>query len=86
MQISTAFDIGQKVYLIVEYLNNWGGEKRSYNVIEETIVESIKLYGIKDNWVIAYGCQYGFFNATEIFATIEQAAQALREKEAPVNE
>ena len=86
MQITTVFDIGQKVYLIVEYLNNWGGGKRSLNVIEETIIESMQVYGTKDDCTIIYGCEYGHFKETEFFSTKDQAEQKLKEKEAPAND
>lgn len=81
MKIETKFNLGQEVYVITPYRNDWGGTTKTINIVEKVEIEEIVIQ-IEDTkkLIIYYWLKNRGKEGEEfMFATKEEAEQRLKE-------
>lgn len=80
MKIETKFNLGQEVYVITPYSNDWGGTTKVINIVEKAEIESIEIGVSKDATKVIYWLRDRGKEGEEfIFATKTEAEARLKE-------
>mgnify|MGYP003297995677 CR=1 FL=1 len=80
MKIETKFNIGQEVYIIMPYTNDWGGTTKIINIVEKFEIEGIEIKTSKGTTQVMYWLRNrGKENEEFMFATKEEAEAKLKE-------
>ena len=80
MKIETKFNLGQEVYVITPYKNDWGGTTKVINIVEKVEIESIEIGVNRDATMVIYWLQNrGKEGEDFIFATKTEAELRLKE-------
>ena len=82
MEIKTKFNIGQEVFVITPYINDWGGTTREINIVEKAEIEEIEINKTDAKQIIMYWLRNRWKEHEEfIFATKTEAEIKLKERE-----
>ena len=80
MKIETKFNLGQEVYVIMPYRNDWGGTTKIINIVQKFEIEGIEIKTDKDATQVMYWLRdRGKENEEFMFATKEEAEAKLKE-------